>query len=97
MPASASRTAPAITSAAAAALGPPPWVSEPALAWEIRLAARQTGHQAHSGASSAACGGSVVAVAQLSPGFRSEPRNAFLTWPPSSSRMFRALVLISQR
>ena len=100
MPDSASRTAAAITSAASDNRGPLR-LSVPDLACEIRRAARQTGHHAHSGASSAACGGSVVAVDQLSPGSLSGPRNAFLTWPltwpPISSRMVRALVLISQR
>jgi len=96
MPARASRTAPATTSAASVSRGAAP-LSPAALACEIRRAARQTGHQAHSGASSAAWGGSVVAVAQVSPGPLSDPRKAFLTWPPNSSRMLLALVLISQR
>ena len=79
MPASASLTAAATTSPAS----DNPWPPWPLAARDlaIRLAARQTGHHAHSGASSAASGGSLVAVAQLSPGLASDPRNAFLTCP----------------
>ena len=80
MPASASLTAPATTSAASDNPGPL-WPFAAVLALASRLAARQTGHHAHSGASSAASGGSLVAVAQLSAGLLSDPRYAFLTCP----------------
>src|SRR5215469_6329496 len=81
MPASASLTAAATTSVASDSPEPLWPLADRALA--ILLAARQTGHHAHSGASSAASGGSFVAVAQLSACLLSDPRSALLTCPRS--------------